>query len=173
MFRELEWKTPIFSWRAAPKIPSASCQPGRALRQVVALLLHLVAAVADRRLELDVRPWCIARPTFSGPHGDCMVALKTPPPSFAPASVSKRSSTCGDHSVSSRRSYSRVKGPGTSAGAFPRALSHLERFQGVLGGVRRDPVGPRGPLETAALLPHRSQPLQRDQRHRALRPRRP
>jgi hypothetical protein len=59
--------------------------------------------------------------------------------------------TWGDNSVSSCRSYSRAKGPGTSAGTFPIALilygydprgpGFWRRYQGVLWG-RRDPRDP-------------------------------
>jgi hypothetical protein len=60
----------------------------------------------------------------------------------------------GENSVSSCRPYSRAKGPGTSAGSFPMALSLSAEagVQGVLGGVSRGPVGPRGPLESVALV---------------------
>jgi hypothetical protein len=56
-----------------------------------------------------------------------------------------------DNAVSSCRSCSRAKGPGTSVGAFPTTLSLPEGIQAVLDGVRRGPVGPPGPLESAAL----------------------
>ena len=49
----------------------------------------------------------------------------------------------GDNSVRGRRSYRRDKGPGTSAGAFPMALSlsaEEERIQWVLDGVPRGPT---------------------------------
>jgi hypothetical protein len=59
--------------------------------------------------------------------------------------------TWDDNSVSSCRSYSRAKGPGTSAGVFPMALSLSRGVPGVLGGVRRGPVGPPGPRGLAAL----------------------
>jgi hypothetical protein len=51
----------------------------------------------------------------------------------------------GDNPVSSCRSYSRAKGPGASAGAFPKSLSYLERVQGVLEEVPRGPGGPPWP----------------------------
>ena len=52
-------------------------------------------------------------------------------------------------------SLSRAKGPGTSAGTFPMALSRSGEDPRVLDGVPRGPVGevgPPGPLELAALL---------------------
>ena len=48
----------------------------------------------------------------------------------------------GDNPVSSCRSYSRAKDPGTRAGAFPVAFPYLERVQGVLNGMPRGPAGP-------------------------------
>ena len=62
---------------------------------------------------------------------------------------SGRSGTWGDHSVSSCRSCSRAKGPGTTAVVQERFLwrfLYLERIPGVLDGMRRGPVGPPGPL---------------------------
>ena len=48
----------------------------------------------------------------------------------------------GDNPVSSCRSYSRAKGPGTRAGAFPVAFPYLERVQGVLDKPRGTPRTP-------------------------------
>ena len=65
----------------------------------------------------------------------------------------------GDNSASSCRSYSRAKGPGTSAGALPMAVSLLVSGggpQGVLDGVRRGPVSrgtPRTP-RVSSPTPH-------------------
>jgi hypothetical protein len=63
--------------------------------------------------------------------------------------------TWGDNPVSSCRSHRRAKGLGISAGAFPMALPYREMTEGVLDGVQRGPVGPPGPLESAAHGPDR------------------
>jgi hypothetical protein len=59
------------------------------------------------------------------------------------------------YSVSSRRSYSRAKGPvllSLVPGCFLWHSPYLERTQGVQDGVRRGPAGLPGPLELAALM---------------------
>jgi hypothetical protein len=59
--------------------------------------------------------------------------------------------TWGDNSVSSCRSYRRAKGPGTSAGAFPTALSLSgEGPRGPRRGAKGSCGTPRGPLELSA-----------------------
>jgi hypothetical protein len=81
-----------------------------------------------------------------GEGPDHVVELR-PRPQGRPAS--------SDNSVSSCRSYSRAKGPRTSAGAFPKwRCPYLERVRGVLhDDVPRGHVGSQGPLELSAPRP--------------------
>ena len=58
----------------------------------------------------------------------------------------------GDNPVSSCRSRSRAKGPGTRAGALPMARALYAEGPRGLGGAPRGPVGPPGPLGLAALI---------------------
>jgi hypothetical protein len=62
--------------------------------------------------------------------------------------------TCGDHAVSSCRSYRRAKVLALVQERFLWRFpwrGDLGRVQGVLDGEQRGPVGPPGPLELAAL----------------------